>query len=379
MSGLLDWVGKIQITSDFRSAEKQEAITVWNRGLIWDDAALKKIIDDSREKKASFDVVCIIVGLWRGANSDGHLSLYRAFGRQNVAEHFVDMLQNCKPGEPLRHGLKFYERWAHIEHVGFWREAASYLNQVEGLNMWGVALDAAAYCGNLVPLQLVEPQVLRYWATNLSQLSKAGQMARKTYMVHPTVAKWFLNEGLWNQADIEAQVNSRTCPLEGNGFMGMQENVVCESGYVADMCEMVLRDYNLSVEKTARFVGQALLSLGVDYWNDVLATRLAPYLGDIELDALKAVCGQLIFVNDPDEQSLYNTLQKATHAVRGFSAEQAHFVMREGLCPHKGLLFLMDLDPPQDRVALYHLGAMALRIRRQKVKEPEVFSLPNLD
>lgn len=373
MNILSDWVGKLKMTSAFRSAEKQEAIAVWNRGLVWDDAALKKVFADGQEGKGAFGLVAA-GGLYRGVHDEGHLSVFRAFKRQEVAEHFVPLLEAKRAGHP---GVTFYECWGHIEHTGFWRAAGALLNQAEGLDVWGYALDAAAYCGNLAPFVAGEPAVLQYRATNLSQLSQAGW---KTKMLHPDVAKWLVDKGFWTRADIAAQVNSRTCPMDGNQFMGLPEYVACESEYVADMAESVLRDYGLSLDQTVRFVGQAMLSLGLDYWNDTLSKRIAPYIVGIEVDVLKAVCGQMVFVKDPDEQSLYNTLQKATQAPSlTFRAEHANSGMREGPCQHNGLLFLMDLDPPKDRAALYHLGAMALRVRRQQIKEPEVFALPKLE
>jgi hypothetical protein len=303
---------------------------------------------------------------------EGHISFYRAFERAAVVDHFSDMLRHDVNANAVRQGIVVYERWGHIEHNDFWCEAGAFLNQKERLDMWGYAFDEAAYCGNLSLFIAGKPAVLQYRATNLSQLSQAGW---KTKMVHPVVAQWFVEQGLWTKADISAQVNSRTCPIDGNAFMGLPEKVVCESNYVVDMCERVLRDYGLSLDQQARFVGQAMLALGVDYWNGTLASKLAPYIENIEMDALKSVCGQIVMMANPEEQSLYYTLQKCTQVSEPkFMAEKVSAQLWDDPFFHKGLALLMDLDPPKDRAALYHLGAMALR-----VAEPEAIYLPIFD
>lgn len=377
MKALFNLLERIHISSAFRTAEKQEAITVWNRGLVWDDALVKQAALDAETKKPMMSIVVPGGMSQRGLHDGGHLSLYRAFDRDKVAVHFSDMLENSGIDQFTKHGTEFYKQWGHIENKSFWRAAGAYLNQTQGLDMWGFAFDEAAYCGNVLPFQECDDTVLRYRAGNLSQRSTGGWKAK---MLHPTAAKWLVNAGLWSRADMATQVNPKTCPMDGNGFMGLPVGSVCESRYVVDMCEDVLRDYGLSLDQKVRFVGQALLSLGLNYWDEQLSVRLAPYTADIEIDALKAVCGCMVFVQDTGEQCLYNTLQRGTQAASlKFSAEHANTGMREGPYQHEGLLFLMDLNPPEDRAALYHLGAMALRVHRRQVQEPEVVVLPSLE
>ena len=376
MHALLHLVDKLKTVSGYRTIEKQEAMKVWQQKLVWSDVRLQALLAHENSGNSSLNTAC--AGMRpRTVRDEGHISFYRAFERGVVAQHFVDMLRHDVNASAVRQGIVVYERWGHIEHDAFWGVAGAFLNQKERLDMWGYAFDEAAYCGNLALFVAGKPAVLQYRATNLSQLSQAGW---KTKMVHPVVAQWFVEQGLWTKADISAQVNSRTCSLDGNAFMGLPENVVCESNYVVDMFERVLRDYGLSLDQQARFVGQAMLSLGVDYWNGTLAPKLADYTGGIELDVLKSVCGQIVLVQDPDEQSLYRTLQTAAMVSEPtFVAEKVHAQLSQEPSCHRGLAFLMDLSPPKDRVALYHLGAMALRVQRRQISEPDTFGLPGLD
>ena len=161
--------------------------------------------------------------------------------------------------------------------------------------------------------------------------------------------------------------------------MGMTKRLPCEGHYVAAMCEGVLRDYAPTLDQKVRFVGQAMLALGTGFWNVLLGQRLAPYLGDVEVDVLRAVCGQSVFTYHYPDKQLYDALQSATQApMEAFDAQDALSNHQAHHSRHAGLRFLMDFDPPKDRLELYHLGSMALRIERGQVKEPETLVLPVL-
>ena len=366
----------LRITNCGVSAAKKAAAEIWQNNMYWGSGPLKKAVEEGRIGSKVFEVVAaggLTLGLndakqlTLGLNDAKHLSLFRAFEHHQIADHFVELLeQDIQLGTvSLRESV--YQRWGHIEHKAFWSTAARHLNQDDWLDCWAHVLDEAASSGNIVPFEVCLPSVLRDFFS-----IKSGRM------VHPTVAKWLVNTGLWSQAYVELEVNPATCPIVGTRFMGMQQRLACESGYVVDMCEDVMRDYALSNEQKVRFVGQAMLSLGAEYWTHALERRLAPYLDGIELGVLKAVCAVAVLSSNAEEQQLYDTLRQATQVTMlPFNPKCAHLLMREG--QHPGLLLIMDLEPPQDRVALYQLGAMIAKLRYASTHELGTLDLPNFN
>lgn len=360
---------KLRIANGGISAEKKAAAEIWKNDMYWDSSPLKKAVRNGRIGDKVFEVVAA-GGLTLGLNDAKHLSLFRAFARQKTADHFVGLLERDIQRGVVSNREGFYQRWGHIEHRGFWSVAAKQINQDDWLDFWGHVLDEAASSGNIVPFEVCLPSVLE-----ARFVVKPGRTAR---MVHPTVAKWLVNAGLWSQADVEREVNPLTCPIVGIRFMGMQLRLACESGYVVDMCEGVMRDYALSNEQKVRFVGQAMLSFGADYWKKTLGTRLSPYLDGIELGVLKSVCGVAVLASNAEEQQLYDTLRQATQVTMlPFNPKCAHLLTRKG--QHTGLLLFMDLEPPQDRVALYHLGATIAKLKYAATHELRTLDLPNFN
>ena len=141
----------------------------------------------------------------------------------------------------------------------------------------------------------------------------------------------------------------------------------------------MLNSYGLTPEQRLRFVGHSMVCFGSEMWNK-LAPAFEGHLDGIELDVLQAVCGFSPFSRNPEELELLNTLYKGTQSVAfPFRQELANEGMRNSPAQHEGLLFLMELAPPADRIDLYHLGVRALNVQRGLVQKPEVFVLPSLD
>lgn len=77
------------ILSGFRTRAKQTAIEVWKARFIWGDNDLVKANHASR-------VSLVAMGGLRGVavRDDGHLSIFRALNRREVADHWVAMMRD---------------------------------------------------------------------------------------------------------------------------------------------------------------------------------------------------------------------------------------------------------------------------------------------
>lgn len=369
------------ILSHFRSKNKQKAIEVWNNHLYWSNNELAQAVDDNAMKKGAPFHLLNFGGSRKAAIDDvGHLSVFRALGRHKVADYWAPMLQRDgvssafrvrnQSGQQLAH-------WGHIEHDRFWQEAAKVFAG-SNTNYWPHVLGTAACAGNLVPFQTCpknelvgQAQVMAHWGATPNQ-----------GLVHPDVALWLVHEGLWDQSIIEQQVSPSNFPLDGSlgRFMGLTHNVQCESRYVQELCTKVLKHYSLTKANTIRFVGQAMMSFNPEEWENFLEPVIVPYLDGIDLSVLKAVCGQSTFCRKPGEAELLNTLYKATQAAMfPYRAEYANTGMRQGPGQHEGLLLLMDVAPPCDRLELYFLGERAMRIERGVDPVVDTWPMPTLD
>ena len=361
------------ILNGFRTRAKQTAIEVWKARFIWGDNDLVKANHASR-------VSLVAMGGLRGVavRDDGHLSIFRALNRREVADHWVAMMRDWGEQRLNQWGIDWVSRWGDIEHEGFWSEASALLSNWEREYAWEYALGQAALNGNLVAFRSCPKDTLVDIAVTPHSVLK-GQL--RDGVVHPDVMLWLVQEGFVDSALLAEQVTASNFRLDlsQQRFMGLLDNVQCETGYVQDLCKGVLNSYGLTPEQRLRFVGHSMVCFGSEMWNK-LAPAFEGHLDGIELDVLQAVCGFSPFSRNPEELELLNTLYKGTQSVAfPFRQELANEGMRNSPAQHEGLLFLMELAPPADRIDLYHLGVRALNVQRGLVQKPEVFVLPSLD
>lgn len=364
----------LNIFSSYRSKSKHTAIVVWNSRFVWRDSDLREAMDNVR-------IDLVAMGGMRGVavRDDGHLSIFRALNRTEVADHWVDMLEKEGAQRLNSWGIEWATSWGNIEHTGFWDKARELLAREPGRKyIWKYPLAKASLAGNLVPFQAcprgILLDVLADRATGLRPQIEDG-------VVHPDVLQWFVDEGLVDAQVLAEQITPENFPLDCSRkrFMGILDSMQCETGYVQSMCRGVLENYGLTYEQRLRFVGQAMVSFGSEMWSK-LAPAFEGHLDGIELNVLQAVCGFSPYSRDAQEMELFNTLYKGTQAsMFRFRQDCANEGMRNGPGQHEGLLFLMELAPPADRIDLYHLGVRALNVQRGLVPAPDVLPLPSLE
>ena len=362
------------IFGGFRSRSKQTAIEVWNSRFVWLDRDLLAAKDTSR-------VDLIAMGGMRGVSvrDDGHLSIFRALNRREIADHWVDMLEKEGDARLNSWGVEWTSHWGQIEHEGFWAKAGELLSrEPERDYIWKYPLSKAALAGNLVPFEACPRRIL---LDALADRTTGLRPQIDDGVVHPDVLLWFVDQGLVDARVVAEQVSPDNFPLDlsGKRFMGILDSMQCEVGYVQRMCRRVLESYGLTFEQRLRFVGHSMVCFGSEMWPK-LAPAFQGHLDGIELDVLQAVCGFSPYSRDAQEMELFRTLYKGTQAsMLRFRQDFANEGMRNGPGQHEGLLFLMELAPPADRIDLYHLGVRALHVQRGFVPAPEVLPLPGLD
>lgn len=368
------------ILSSFRSKDKQTAIMLWKNRLNWgwQGNELADAVEASRFNEGPAFHLINFGGARNAAIDDvGHLSVFRALGRHKVADHWVSMLKREGIPRPWLMDDSI-AHVGHVEHQGFWEVLAEKLD-TEGLNKhWSYVLDTAACAGNLVPFQVCPKETLVAQAQNMATWGTAPARG----LVHPDVATWLVAEQLWDDNVLVRQVSHEHFPMDGSlqRFMGLTHGVQCESSYVQQLCVGVLQKYPLTTPNKIRFVAQAMMSFNPEDWEKFLEPVIKPHLEGIDLAVLKAVSGQSTFCQIPGEKELLDTLYKATQAAMyPFNEEHANTGMRNGPSQHEGLLLLMDVAPPRNRLELYYLGERAMRIERGVEPVAEVWQLPTLE
>lgn len=362
------------IFTGFRSRSKQTAIEVWNSRFVWQDKELAAARDAGR-------IDLIAMGSMRGVavRDEGHLSIFRALNRHVVADHWVDMLEKEGAERLNSWGIEWATRWGNIEHEGFWDKAREILARGPGREyIWKYPLSKAGLAGNLVPFEACPRRIL---LDALADRTTGLRPQIEDGVVHPDVLHWYVGQGLVDKHALAQQVTPRNFPLDfaERRFMGILDSMQCEVGYVQRMCRRVLESYGLTFEQRLRFVGHSMVCFGSEMWPK-LAPAFQGHLDGIELDVLQAVCGFSPYSRDAQEMELFQTLYKGTQAsMLRFRPDCANEGMRNGPAQHEGLLFLMELAPPADRIDLYHLGVRALHVQRGLVPAPEVLPLPGLD
>ena len=119
------------ILSGSRTRAKQTAIEVWKARFLWGDNDLVKANHASR-------VSLVAMGGLRGVavRDDGHLSIFRALNRREVADHWVAMMRDWGEQRLNQWGIDWVSRWGDIEHEGFWSEASALLSNGEREYAW---------------------------------------------------------------------------------------------------------------------------------------------------------------------------------------------------------------------------------------------------
>ena len=300
------------------------------------------------------------------------LASYRALGLSNVVDHWVplvategwDVLTQERPYVLQRLGPQ--RQWGHIEHPMFWKEVALMLalNDTTAVESQKL-LREAGWAGNVIPFGAMPPAQV-----------EAYSLSKQT--CHPRVALWLQSRGFWGPENLLPSLGGwrDLFPLTGYAFLEWQAQSPVPIAHVLDWVEPMLSQYALSKEQKVSLIGQMILAFGIALWEKHFKSTCLPYLDDINLRLLYAVCSK----STASSTSLETTVATLTQNVLvPFKAEIPDPQYLPNNTMHPGLLFLLTVHPPQNRADLYMLAELALKMELGLIKAPESIALPNLD
>ncbi len=303
------------------------------------------------------------------------LACYRALGLSNVVDHWVpwvaeegwDILTQNQPFVLKRLGPA--RQWGHIEHPAFWKEVAAMLavKDTTGAETQSL-LQQAGWAGNLVPFTALPRE-------DVEQYSKSGQTC------HPRAALWLHSAGLLPHDQLLASLGNwdHLFPLGGHTFLQWGKNTPIPVAYILDWMEPLLSGFPLTIEHKVSLVGQAILAFGSDAWEKHLAPTCRPYLAEVDMALLRAVCGEQPFSTDPLHETIRAWTLDFKPALPGETMGTALDLRQQLKNPHAGLCLLMDLQEPTSRAQLYRLAAMAQNIDKGLVAAPQTIALPSME
>lgn len=306
-----------------------------------------------------------------------HPSAHALLGRYDMVDHWLPMVAK-EAVVKMYEELEIAERWARVDHLDFWKELGRVFEKEAGKETsletaftaaweapWATILKAGGECGSLAPFQVAPPDAL-------------AQYAQSVVMPHPRVGLWMVSKGLCTLEQLREGLNAKTLPMLNDSrlsFAGTRPGEPMSVEYAADWCQLFLKNYDLPIEAKVRLVGQTIYSLGYDAWKTHIEPVCAPYLADVELDLVYAACE----AQGPDESSLQRTVRLASQRIEdirnGGSLVQDDSLQEP---PHDGVLMMLHLSTPQNRVDLYLLAYVALQIDKGVVHGVDTLELPAL-
>lgn len=315
-----------------------------------------------------------------------HPSAHEALGRYAVVDHLVPKLDKHVL-QKMDTEAEVVDRLARMNHAGLWQELARIFSKQQADPMsqetpfhaawespWSRILETAGSCGNLAPFRVCpREELVRYLPWDA--------------MPHPLVGLWLLEQKVCTMEDLCAKLNKDTLPMHKDtrySFAGSFAGEPVSPAYLAQWCSLLLKEYPLPVDIKVRLVAQSIYSFGYDAWKTHVHAVCAPYLQDVNLPLLYAVCGVNTARQGESDSELLQTVVAVSRAPTwNYDAKEAMNwnvgQSVQGSSSHPGLMMLCDLTPAQNRVELYHLACMAQRIDHGLAQGVEMLELPALE
>ena len=294
-----------------------------------------------------------------------HISANNYFDRNAVALRWVSKLHNHAIAN-MRDEEVLLERWARIDCVPFWDALAKTLNtqlhrRSELDACWNRVLLEAAEMGNRTVFERAPSHAI-------------AEYVQRQRLVHPNVGVWLVEQGFCTTEHLREQVNGARFGLDNDGFAGCQRGEPMAPEFVAQWCAGLLAHYGLDASQKVRVVGQAMIAFGQRMWEEHVEPGCVDYLHGIDLDLLRSIFSDAA---EPRTDCLEESLRLASrNPQRPYEPDKALSVIACQPNFHHGMVALMHLNPPQDRLDLY-FAAHSVR-RMERGLHQESFELPQL-
>lgn len=333
----------------FGDTRDRQARRVWKNDCVWGTQKLSDTRVDWIGVGGVFEA---------GSNTFEHMSAHRALGRTAVIDRWENIVdeKRCTPGPQL------VKRWAGMDSAPLWHALQVGVAQNRVLfnsNLfWTIALEEAGGVGNVASFDVAPARALRDYAT------------WKEHKPHPAVGLWLHAKGLVSMEYLREQVARDYC-MADNSFGLCKEMEPMAPEYVVDWCVCLLRDYGLSDEQKVGVVGQAIRGFGAKVWDKHLASACAPFVGDMDIALLKALCGKGNGTS-PLEKTAGRFAQNDSKVFNPDLSQP----LQEG--EDTMLRMLVQLAPPQNRLDLYFLACRAKQSQKLIQLPQEILELPAL-
>ena len=300
------------------------------------------------------------------------LASYRALSFSHVVDHWVPLVATegwaiLTQGRPyVLERLGPPKQWAHIEHPAFWREVVSLLKTNDKSGGYSkTMLQHAGWAGNLVPFEAMP-------------LEKVEDYSLSGKTCHPRVALWLHSKGFWQKEHLFPSLGNWNdlFPFQGEYFLQWNSRTAVPAEYVLDWIEPILEHYPLSQEQKVSLIGQAFLAFGADIWKKHFAKACAPHLEGIDLNLLRAVCGNTTEHSTPLEMTVAALTQDVSLAFNPDTLVAQHL---PNATMHQSFLLLREVQSPQNRAQLYTLADWTLKMESGLIAMSESIALPNLE